>query len=186
MDKNREIKIIAVVALLVAVVGLSVAYAALSTTLKITGTATINAATWDVKFIEGAGSTAGSASFNKPTVTSTAISDFSIGLVKPGDSVTYTFSIKNNGTIDASLGTVTIGTPTCTATDNTVATTTCGNLTYSVTYADGSAFKVGDRLDAGATKEAKLTLTFNESADVVPSTAVTVNGLGVTLIYNQA
>lgn len=186
MDKNREVKIIAVVALLVAVVGLSVAYAALSTTLEISGTATVNAASWDVAFVKGSATTTGDAVFTEPTVSSTSISNYSVKLTKPGDSVTYTFKITNSGSIDATLGTVNIGTMSCSGTDSAEATTTCNNLTYSVTYSDGTAFRVGDSLTAGTTKEAKITVTFNSSATTVPSNAITVSGLDVTLIYNQA
>lgn len=188
MDKNREVKIIAVVALLVAVVGLSVAYAALSTTLEITGTATINSASWDVHFVKGTGTPVGGATFVEPTLSadSTALSNYSVKLTKPGDSVTYTFKITNQGSINAKLGTVNIGTISCSGTDATEAQNTCNDLTYSVTYADGSAINVGDTLDAGATKDAKITVTFNSTATSVPANVITVDGLDVTLIYNQA
>lgn len=194
MDKNREVKIIAVVALLVAVVGLSVAYAALSTTLEISGNATINSASWDVKFVkveQPAENVVGSASFVEPTVTSTSITDYDIKLSIPGDSVTYDFKIVNQGSIDAKLGTVNIGSISCvdatteTATEEAIAV--CNNLTYSVTYADGSEIKVGDDLaKSGGTRDAKITLTFNQTADTVPANAIKVNGLDITFIYNQA
>ena len=186
MEKNREIKIIAVVALLVAVVGLSVAYAALSATLEISGSATINSASWDVGFVKDTYETTGSASFVEPTVSSTSITGYSAKLITPGDSVTYKFKITNQGSIPATLGTVNIGNISCTGTDSAEATATCANLTYSVTYADGTAIKVGDALDAGATKDAKITIAFNSNATTVPINAVTVNGMDVTLIYNQA
>ena len=194
MDKSREVKIIAVVALLVAVVGLSVAYAALSTTLKITGTATVNSASWDVHFIKGTGTPVGAATFVEPTISddSTALNNYSVKLTKPGDSVTYTFKITNAGSINAKLGTVNIANALeCTSTDTsatgtTEAATTCSNLTYSVTYSDDSEIKVGDVLNAGETKDAKITITFNSDADTVPASIVTVSGLDVTLIYNQA
>lgn len=186
MDKNREVKIIAVVALLVAVVGLSVAYAALSTTLEISGSATINSASWDVGFVKGSHTTTGGATFVEPTVSSTSITGYSAKLTMPGDSVTYNFKITNQGSIPATLGTVNIGSISCTGTDSAEAAATCANLTYSVTYADGTAIKVGDSLAVGATKDAKITITFNAGATTVPTNPVTVNGMDVTLIYNQA
>ena len=193
MDKSREVKIIAVVALLVAVVGLSVAYAALNTTLKITGTATVNSASWDVHFIKGTGTPVGSATFVEPEIStdSTALNNYSVKLTKPGDSVTYTFKITNQGSINAKLGTVNIGDVTCTSADTTEtgtaeANTTCANLTYSVTYENGDEIAVGDVLNAGDTVDAKITITFNSDAETVPASVVTVGGLDVTLIYNQA
>ena len=47
MEKERRIKTLSLVALIVAVLGLTVAFAALSQTLTINGTASINSATWD-------------------------------------------------------------------------------------------------------------------------------------------
>ena len=186
MEKNREVKVIAVVALLVAVVGLSVAYAALSTTLEITGQATINSASWNVQFAAGESTKTGGTTFTAPTVSSTSISGLSVTLTKPGDSYTYSFSIQNTGSINAKLGTVNIGTISCTGTDTTEATNTCADLTYSVTYADGTPFQVGDSLDSQTSKEAKLTISYNAAADSVPANPITVNGLTATLIYDQA
>ena len=50
MEKTRQIKIISLCALLVAVLGLTVAFAALSQTLTINGSATVNTASWDIHF----------------------------------------------------------------------------------------------------------------------------------------
>ena len=50
MEKERRIKVLSLVALIVAVLGLTVAFAALSQTLTINGTASINSASWDVHF----------------------------------------------------------------------------------------------------------------------------------------
>ena len=186
MEKNREVKVIAVVALLVAVVGLSVAYAALSTTLQITGQATINSASWNVQFAAGTGTPVGGATATTPTVTSTSISNLSVTLTKPGDSYSYTFNIQNTGSINAKLGTVNIGTISCTSENQEEATATCEDLEYSVTYKDGTPFTVGDALDSQAVKEAVLTISYKDSADTVPASPVTVNGLTATLIYDQA
>ena len=50
MEKQRKIKVMSVVALIVAVLGLTVAFAALSQTLTINGTANVDAASWDIHF----------------------------------------------------------------------------------------------------------------------------------------
>ena len=50
MEKERKIKVLSVAALLVAVLGLTVAFAALSQTLTINGSATVNTASWDIHF----------------------------------------------------------------------------------------------------------------------------------------
>lgn len=43
MEKERKIKVLSLFAMIVAVLGLTVAFAAMSTTLKINGTATLDA-----------------------------------------------------------------------------------------------------------------------------------------------
>ena len=107
MEKERRIKILSVVALIVAVLGLTVAFAALSETLTINGTANVEAASWDIHFenltgpdLEGTGKVNDTASLS-----GTTISNVNMSVTKPGDSVTYYFDIVNDGTIDAVLDT---------------------------------------------------------------------------------
>ena len=107
MEKQRKIKSIAVVALVVAVLGLTVAFAALSQTLTINGTANVNTATWDVHFanLTGPDITGTGKSNSEPTLDATTIDNVNMSVTKPGDSVTYYFDIVNAGTIDAILDT---------------------------------------------------------------------------------
>ena len=107
MEKERRIKVLSLVALIVAVLGLTVAFASLSQMLTINGTATVDAASWDVHFenltgpdITGSASTSGT-----PSINDTTISGLNMSVTKPGDSVTYYFDIVNDGTIDAVLDT---------------------------------------------------------------------------------
>ena len=189
MENKREVKIIAIVALLVAVVGLSVAYAALSTSLSISGTATVNSATWQVKFVEGSWTNTGDASATGPTFGVTSLTNIAVTLVKPGDKAVYNFQVTNSGSIPAKLSenTVINKTLTCTggASDDEN-TTTCGNIVYTLTYKDGSEIRAGDTLANGTTKDLTLTVEFKSTAAEVPSQAVTVNGISATLEYVQA
>ena len=107
MEKQRKIKSMTVIALIVAVLGLTVAFAALSTTLTINGTANVNTATWDIHFanLTGPDTTGTGASSSEPILDSTTIDNVNMSVTKPGDSVTYYFDIVNNGTIDAVLDT---------------------------------------------------------------------------------
>lgn len=107
MEKERKVKTLSLVALIVAVLGLTVAFAALSQTLTINGTANVEAAEWDVH-IENLHRTRvdGSAEvISEPTIGSDgkSIENFNVSLKKPGDSVRYDFVFKNSGTIDAVL-----------------------------------------------------------------------------------
>ncbi len=194
MEKERKTKTLATVALIVAVLGLTVAFAAMSTTLTINGTAEVNTASWDIHFenLASAVTTGDASETQAPTIQvgadskpNTKIGDFEVQLTKPGDSVTYTFDVKNTGTIDATLGTLTIGTPVCTSNtsvdeDETIV---CDNLTYELTYTDGGKVNQGDALNRGETKNLTLKLSFD--GDQLPSDDVSISGLDVTMIYNQ-
>lgn len=92
--------------MLVLVVGLSVGYAALATTLKVNGTATIDAG-WDVEITGIDGDLTGKAEdVTAPAFTATTAT-FDVKLNEPGDSATYTIDVKNKGTMDATLSTIT-------------------------------------------------------------------------------
>ena len=116
MEKERRIRILSIIALVIAVLGLTIAFASLSTTLKINGGAKVDAATWDVKFEElSSASTTGSASeIESPTISEDGkkIENMKVHLTKPKDSVTYTVYVANNGSINAEV--TSIKTPTLT------------------------------------------------------------------------
>ena len=61
-----------------------------------------------------------------------------------------------------------------------------GNMEYTVTYADGTAIQVGDALNAGATKNLKLTLTYKATATALPQAEVSISDIVGTIVYNQA
>lgn len=198
MEKERKIKTLSLVALLVAVLGLTVAFAAMSRTLTINGTATIDAAKWDIHFanlgeaqIGGHATAANTAAIQEDT---TVIDGIDITLTRPGDSVTYTFDVVNAGTIDAKVSSFTKNAlPTCTgkATDATKKANDeaiiCNseNLTYSITYADGTAIAENDELLHGQTKSLKLTLAYKDTATVLPSDDVDLSGMTATVVYVQ-
>ena len=108
MEKERKIKVLSLVALVVAVLGLTVAFAALSQTLTINGTANVDAASWDVHFENLTSNVVGDAKITKmPTLSNnnTYIGDFEVTLTKPGDSVEFCYDTVNDGTIDAVIST---------------------------------------------------------------------------------
>ncbi len=192
MEKERKIKTLSVIALIVAILGLTVAFAALSTTLKINGTAGVNAATWDIHFENlNPGQVTGSAVINQePEIggeKSTTIGDYDVTITKPGDSVLFTFDVKNAGTIDASLSELTKSLkPVCTSNsgiseDETIV---CDGLTYTLTYTDNDLpVAKSDTLNQGETKNLSLKLAFD--SDKVPSDDVEISDLGITLQYVQ-
>ena len=62
----------------------------------------------------------------------------------------------------------------------------CNNLTYSLTYADGTAVSSDDLLNMSSTEKVKLTLSYNSNAQQVPSNDVMISNLDITMVYVQA
>lgn len=199
MEKERGAKIIAIVALLIAVVGLTVGYAAYSSTLTINGTATVDPASWKVNFGYKTGNSLtgtinGHATENTaPTLADTTISGFDVTLKAPGDSVTYNFLIKNSGTLNAKLANFTMGTLTCApnasgsgSISQEDATELCGELKYTLTYADGSTITTDTTLNTGDSKELVLKLEWPSTSTLSVSDDVKVTIGTTTFLYQQA
>ena len=143
--ENKNSKVIAIAALLVAVVGLSIGFAAFSNTLKISSGATVtpDSDTFKVRFSsksdsldasavagsavtgEGyeAGATATAATIDNDateqvgdaTVTVPKITNLKAQFTKPGQAVKYTFYARNEGEYVAYLNSITFGEKACAA-----------------------------------------------------------------------
>ena len=196
--KEKTYKTLAVIALIVAVTGLSIAYAAYSETLTINGSAKVVASQWDIHFenlaesiVSNNGVSLSDPEFETDEVTK--ITGFKAQLTAPGDSVTYKFDVVNDGTLAAKLSSFTAGQITaCTADPESdpVATNgevqaVCADLTYTLTYEDGTEIKVNDELSGGTSKKLKLTVAWDENSKAETSGNIDVT-LGETiLIYTQ-
>ena len=122
MEKERKLKIYGLCALIIAVLGLTVAFAALSQTLKINGSASVDPANWNVHFesLDGTNNIlstskmdhTGAEGLEKASLSDDkkTISYFGI-LFAPGDSVMYDFKIVNSGTVDAKISSINYSTP---------------------------------------------------------------------------
>ena len=173
-DRNKRKLIIYV---LVGVLMLTtVAYAALSTVLNVSGTVVKKGNLWNIYFTNpSSASIVGTATGSSINIQASSL-NFQVSLYKPGDKVTYTVDIKNGGTIDAVLNSISL-----TGLD----TAKSNSLNYTVTYSDGSAIKEGDTLNIGASRTIKITVEFDSSATSIPESDVNLT-FGVTLIYGQS
>ena len=95
MEKERRVKALAIVVLVIAVLGLTIAFAALSQTLTINGSAKLDASKWGLKFenlssptTTGDASIVGEAKINESTYVE--IANMNVKLKTPGDKVVYT------------------------------------------------------------------------------------------------
>ena len=102
--KRNNSRQLAIWALAIALTATTIAYAALQTSLSITGNVTRKGGSWNVKLGNVANkSTTGSAKFTtQPTISGTTL-NFGAELALPGDSFTFTFDVMNAGTVDAKL-----------------------------------------------------------------------------------
>lgn len=196
--KDRSFKIVTIVALLVAVLGLSIGYAAYAENLKISGTVTARSSSnsWNVKFENISAAEFGGIANEMvaPELTSTTISKFEVNFFAPGDSVSYTFDVVNKGLLNAKLTTFSKGSLSCEPSTNSTATAEeanalCRDLTYTLTYADGSDIKTGDLLYAGDsnnTKSLKVTIGWKHDSTISLKDDVLVTIGATNFIYTQA
>jgi len=188
-DSKKVFQTLSVVALLLAVVGISVGFAALSTTLEITGTAKVVPANWDIKFDSNytfSDNDTDASEGTTPTISNTEFKNYQIVLTKPGDKGTYTLTVKNDGDIDAKVGTVNLGsTLSFSGTSSADETLVQSNVTYTLTWSDGSAIAVGDVLNHGNTKDIVVEVTYSAEATELPENPVTVSGRDLVLTFVQ-
>lgn len=148
--KNKKEKIIVYVCLLILCI--SVGYAALSTTLNITGVSNIKSAKWDVHF-DNLKVNNDSVTATSPAVidaTKTAV-NYSVSLLKPGDSYSFTVDVVNSGTIDAMVSVV----------SNTgLSDEQKKYVSYSVTYSNGLEVNTKDSLNAGDKRKLKVEVRY--------------------------
>lgn len=192
MEKERGFRIIAVIALMVAVVGLTIGYAAYSSTLRINGTANVDPSSWNVKFVYKTGNsltatlTGGAVMNTEATLTDTQVSGFDVTLKAPGDSATYTFAVKNAGSLAAKLSTFTMGTLSCAPAGGSSATTeeasnVCKELSYTLT-----GVTEGDTLAANDSNDLTLKLEWSKTGVATASGPIAITVGETTLLYTQA
>ena len=190
-DNRKALYVLVALALVLSVAGIAVGFAAMSTDLDIKGQAEVVPASWKIRFENLSSPTILGAATVKtaPTIQNdTHLGNYDVELTKPGDSVVYTFDVKNAGTLDAKLTAYNFATPTFAGTgtnaaaDATIAQT---NVVYTLTYLDGTAINVNDTLAAGESKTLKLTVEYPASATTLPEAEVDITGMDVTFTYSQ-
>lgn len=211
MEKQRKIKVLSVVALIVAVLGLTVAFAALSQTLTINGTANVDAASWDIHFETISSNKNGDATINDfPHIAGTSITRINVTLTKPNDGVEFRTRIVNDGTVDVKIDSVEIsplceiGSPVESCDWNNDGQVTeedvqkvNDNLFFSIAYDGGISLKKNDTLNAGETKQINISVAYYkvtnsedgiiiEEATELPARDLQFNNLSVTINYVQA
>ena len=159
MEKERKIRILSIGALLVAIIGLTVAFAAMSRTLIINGTATIDSAKWDIHF---ANPLLKSKKGDAREVSAPVISEdggeltLKVGLRKPQDEIVYNVDVVNSGDIDAEI--TKIDYPELSEEHAKI-------IEFEAVYDDGSSIALAQELKASESKKVKITIRFKDVTD---------------------
>lgn len=210
MKTNQKVfQMVTVVALFIAVVFISVGFALMSTALTVQGTVKVVPATWDVHFVPSSYDFSDNSTTAEDTTDTTdanyvfddtTFRGYEITLKKPGDKGTITFDVENLGDIDAQVSSVNIGTaaftgeatdPTKKAADEALVE---ANVTYTITWDDGTAITTSDVLTkatggvASATgkKTIKIEALYNPLAEALPSAPVVISGKDLSITFTQA
>ena len=158
---NNRKKIVLLIVLGFSILAMTIAFAALSTSLRISGTASVPNTSWNIHFRSWAVDTASTVTYggnthqntavypsiNELTQTvsvanSTKVEGLNIILYQPGDYAKYTFQIINEGTIDASLDNFQKNL-TCASGED------CSHISYTVTCSD-SVNGINNLLEIGS------------------------------------
>lgn len=157
MKNKSKKKNVLLLVLILLIVGIAVGYATYSQTLTITGTANI-ASDWDVHIDSVEEGEIVGATTKSITATEGAVeASFVVDLEYPGASAEYIVTVHNEGSVPAKIASITGDLDTVNAAEPTSLTFTCDAT-------------VGDTLAAGATKEYKVTATWDAGDTSVPET----------------
>ena len=215
MRDIKENKFLIISILVSSILTLGIAFATFATNLSINGNATVQSSNWEIVF-EGLTNesvldnptTYGTAEeITHPTIknNATEISNYSISLQTPGDSVTYNFKIHNKGDFSAGISDLTLAgvskpsTPVSGAalvTDSSIAAenlNTLNNIEYKFYYTDNNVL-VGqdeekDCLAPDESENVTLKIIFSNTDEtdtsVLPTTNLVLDNLGLSIIYEQ-
>lgn len=176
MTENRS-KTVVIIALCLTLIFMGVGFAALGQQLTIDTTGTIQSS-WDIAIHNFRATKTGTATVN-PESYDTKGTSFapSFTLAKPGDSVTFTGTIKNLGSIDAILQSITSNWDQNTGNSYDVEGVA---VEYVLKDADLPGQGTGLAASTGA-YDFEITYTFNEDAAQVPASALQVKDL---IVFN--
>ena len=154
MEKKKKYnnqKPIVMIFLLLLVV--SIGYAFLGTTLTINGSANIASNSWLVYFTNVQVTTGSVTATTVPTTsgTTTTTLTWAVNLQTPGDFYEYNVDVKNDGTLDALIGSLS---------NTTLTTNQAKYLNYTVTYSDGAVIEQYDKLESGETVTLKVRVEY--------------------------
>ena len=188
-NQQKQGSLLLTAILCAALLGISIAYAALSATLTITmGKVTQSALSWNVGFTTGTvnATKVGSGTCGAATVTADTVTVADTTLTTLHDKCTYALTIKNTGTVGATLATINPTNPSSVSCTNSGASMVCGNITYKLTTdSAGSTLLTTNKDLAASTGSLPVYLVAEYTGTTTGGSAATHTNAGFTLTYNQ-
>ena len=176
-DSRRNLYMILCI-VMVLVLTLTVVYAALSTTLNISGNAEVSAASWDIYFDNISIDSGSVTAIDEPTKVDAHTIDFSVVLSKPGDYYKFTVDVVNGGSIDAMIDSI-IKLPELTVEQAKI-------IKYEITYSDGLPISEKHLLAVDSSEKICVELKYRTdiTASDLSTDDITLN-LSIKAIYIQ-
>ena len=187
-------------AVVVSVLAVSIVWATYSTTLKVSGSATVAAGKWNVIFANAGSCTV--SNLNSMTTTasygtlaldanSTTISGLAVSLVVPGDKIVCTFNVTNQNTFPAKIKSTFTQVSTSNYLNCSSNQTFCNtNVTTKLTYdtESGTEVNAGDAIAAGTNKTLILTIIYNKdlTAANLPASAINATMTDISIPIEQS
>ena len=172
---SRKGRNIVIAALLVAVVIMTIGYAALSQSLRISGTSSIGA-TWDIRFSKAelvSGETTAMTTTAPTIAPGSTTATFNVNFTEPGQKITYQLTVHNGGSLDAILKSINMS-----PTGMKPSQVTDG-IYYDVTGVTANS----TRCNAGADNKVKLVIGWKQTGTEMPDTLSET--ITITLNYEQ-
>ena len=191
MYRNERTRNIILIVLAVCLIGITVAYATLSQNLNISGVANVDKTSWNIHFTNVlTPKVEGQATGGKAVLSSgnTVITISEGTLSAPGDKITYTFDVINEGDLPAELETTLTQMESCTSENGTDVSMFCNKIGLELVYADTkNKVQKSDRLLNGETKTLNLVITYDKDKllTTLPSSPITLSNITSTINYTM-
>lgn len=191
MYRNERTRNIILIVLAVCLIGITVAYATLSQNLNISGVAKVDKTKWSIHFanvltpkVEGQ-ATGGKAVLNSE---STVLTISEGTLSAPGDKITYTFDVINEGDLPAEVETTLTQMESCKAENGSDVSMFCNKIGLDLMYADTKEkVQKSDRLLSKEKKTLNLIITYDKDKllTTLPTSPIVLSNITSTINYTM-
>lgn len=139
--------------------------------------------TWNPHLADVSVSVVGNASYTKPILEGTVMTDYTVTIEKSGDSVTYQLKLVNDGDFSAKLTDIVKSIPRCKASSPSDEKAVCNHLEYTVMNEDGTELEKGFVIPAHSHKKVKLVIGYQEKDSL--KNKVLIENLDVDFLFKK-